>query len=66
MHKRRDQNPSIVPEDQMLVASQALASLKLALAIFPWLGVQNRRLIEPTHSLQGVFRARGGVGATGH
>lgn len=45
MHELQEQNPSIVPEDQMLAASRALASLKLALAFFPWLGVWNRRLI---------------------
>lgn len=56
-HRRQDQNPSIVPEDQMLAASRALASLKLALAIFPWLGVWNRRLIAADTLHAGCFQS---------
>lgn len=45
MHKCWDQNPSIVPKDQTLVARWAPLSLHLALTVFPWLGMWNRRLV---------------------
>lgn len=53
----RDQNASVVPEDQMLVVGWLLLSLKLAFMVFPWLGIWNRRLIAADTLTAGCFRS---------
>lgn len=55
MQKRRDQNPSIVPEDQMLIASWGACVSVVGIDCFPLAGGMKQKVDCCRHTHWGVF-----------